>query len=64
MRKKTAEKVYTFFLTIDEGNLYGLTSEEIETITNLISETNWTQAIKEIKEPRNLIADLLKIALK
>ena len=64
MRKKAAEKVYTFFLTIDDGSAYNLSSEEIETVTNLVSETNWTQAIQDIKESRNLIADVMKIALK
>jgi hypothetical protein len=44
--------------------VYGLSFDDIETITNLVSETNWTQAIKEIKEPRNIIAELFKIPLK
>lgn len=64
VRKKTAEKVYTFFLTIEDGSVYGINNDEIETINNILSDTNWTLAIKDIKPQRNLIAELLKIVLK
>jgi hypothetical protein len=61
VRKKVAEKLYLYFMTIEDPSIYNISYEDIETISLLLSETNWTLKIDEIRESRNTIAQLLKI---
>ena len=64
VRKKAAEKLYLFLSGIDDYESFGLSDEDFEHINSILIEVDWTERVVNIKERRNVIADLLKIKLK
>jgi hypothetical protein len=63
VRKKTSEKLFIYVASMDDPSQYGLEFDDVDTITVLISDTNWTEPITDIRDNRNTIAGLLKIDL-
>ncbi len=61
MRKKASEKLYLFILGIDDPEMLGLTYEDVDNISNILSEINWTDSVASIKDGRNKVAEILKI---
>ena len=64
VRKKAAEKLYLFLSGIEDYESFGLNDEDFEHINSILTEVDWTEKVINIKERRNVIADLLKIKLK
>ena len=64
VRKKAAEKLYLFLSGIEDYESFGLTDEEFEHVNSILTEVDWTERVINIKERRNVIADILKIKLK
>jgi hypothetical protein len=63
VRKKASEKLYLYILGLDDPETLGLTYEDVDTITCLLSEINWTDPVASIKDGRNKIADMMNINL-
>ena len=63
VRKKAAEKLYLFLSGVDY-TLFELGDDEFEHINSILTEVDWTEKVINIKDRRNIIADLLKIKLK
>jgi hypothetical protein len=61
VRKKASEKLFIFIASLDDPLQYELESDDVDNVTILISDTNWTEAITSIRDNRNTIAQLLKI---
>ena len=64
VRKKAAEKLYLFLSGIEDYESFGLNDEDFEHINSILTEVDWTEKVINIKERRNVIAELLKIKLK
>ena len=64
VRKKAAEKLFLFLSGVEDYESLGLNDEEFEHINSILVEVDWTERVINIKERRNVIADLLKIKLK
>ncbi len=63
VRKKAAEKLYLFLLGLEDPSLLNLDSENLDNVSIILTDTNWAEAISEIKDQRNLIASMLNITL-
>jgi hypothetical protein len=50
-------------MSIEDPEVLGFNSDEIETVCLFLTETNWAEPITQIKEQRNQIAEMLKINL-
>jgi len=51
------------YLSVEDPNNLGISEEESETISLMLCDTNWTEGVSVIREPRNTIAALFKISL-
>ncbi len=61
VRKKAAEKLYIFIIGMEDPSLVNLGYDEIDEVNVLLSEVNWGEPVKNVKEKRNTIAKLLNI---
>jgi len=61
VRKRASEKIYLFLMSIDNSLIYDIETDDVDEISILISETNWTEVISSIRENRNKVAKMLKI---
>ena len=64
VRKKAAEKLYLFLSGIEDYESFGLSDDDFEHVNSILTEVDWTERVINIKEKRNVIADILKIKLK
>lgn len=48
---------------IEDPSIYNVTYDEIDILSTVLSETNWTDSISQIKESRNNLAAILKISM-
>lgn len=64
VRKKAADKLYLYLLSIEDPNEIGLEQDEIDNISIILGDTDWTLPSKTVAEIRNEIAALLKITMK
>ena len=53
--------MYLYILGVEDPETLGLTYEDVDNISCLLSETNWTDPVAVIKDARNNIAEMLKI---
>lgn len=63
VRKKASEKLYIFFIGLEDPSMFDLTLDQIDTIGIILSDTNWTEGISIIRESRNTIAKMVSINL-
>ena len=63
VRKKAAEKLYIYFIGLDDPSFLSLTPDDVYSIGIILCETNWTEGISKIRDNRNTIAGLLNINL-
>lgn len=64
VRKKAAEKLYLYLLTIEDPEFLGIDQDTLDNCGLILAETDWTLSIKEITPYRNSVAGLLLISLK
>jgi hypothetical protein len=63
VRKKAAEKLYIYFIGLEDSSIFNLTIDDVDTIGIILSDTNWTEGISIIRESRNTIAKMVNINL-